>query len=1528
MSNEVSDFLRSVERLKERREEEDEARSRELEEKILQEKRERQARRAERARSISPQKSSPANTPSPTAHRAGLATALDGAGLFPSGPESTGSPRARPGQTTESMDSVTDFSDSPTKENDSPFDSDYKRSSLTLTSPSTAGLPSRSPLSWQRRPPSQAGERPKSRPLSTVALENAAARSSPSLAEASTNSDETLSRDQIAQSLAGKDPAWFRQTADRGQNSAAYRKAQVEDEDTLDMSSLRAQLPGMAREGASSPPKELPQLQESPVLSSQAPRLGTPLSLSTAPRLDPPATIASNDETPSVNRQSITSPAGRISPTRSPSPTKGMGGFVQSAMMKRSDSVKRWSVTSPGGLQRADSVVSNRAALDGAQRSPTKASSRPGSMLREGSATPTSRPTSSHEKDKTEKPTDPVEEKPSEPKEEADKTTPPSSPSKTMDPRRWSPTKSSWLESALNKPESPKPKPAPAPTNQPAWMVELNKIKAQKTGGAPDRSASTASAPPKKPEVKPSGLLRSTPMGSTVKPIGLGVFGGVPPVATSEVSSVSGFRSNLNKAPSRRGSEDPGSVSPALSDEAGAKAKPETPPKKDFRANLKPRVPPPETGSSAGQVDELKNVFGSLRRTKTQNYVAPDELKSNILRGKAGLAVTGGPKKSERVDEFKEAILKKKDEFNKAKLEGRSAAVARTSSSASEKTLPEGLTKKLELHRTGSRNESAVVSPLQTPSTFTESTRSSFLSTTSRRDTEEATPQAIPRVISPRATSPLGGQTTSRPEPKVIPQKEASIPAKLPGKIGGGGLADRFNPALAGLLARGPPGASGPSKAAGSSGDAGSGTEEPVGPGPQLSHMTKNRARGPRRKAPTSAASSSEVTLQQPESQEKKPDAKLETKLVAEAPRAVQTKPVTPPKPLQKPFPGPKADVIPLVDSARSWTHERTKSFGNVVPLIDSSRRKPEDVPSTPGRPITLVDSPTVKTRPRSPTKVHEQAAALAAKALQSAKDDESNSQPSSPKKLDMKRMSRFFDEQSQSSPKPEPSKSRPSSPTKERPVSPAKERPAFNLPSQDKVDSQPTVSVRSGAAIFGGASATQQIPMKSKDAELPASPERPELPPKSARPLPVPPSSPRKTPIASPVRSPTKYGLEVSAMLNDFFGPGRPPRNYTVDTADILARRPVVNAKIQTSRAQLFQFSADGKKVPVPTHYERVLFEREMYLCPHSFVTAAGKKVNEVYFWAGDEVPLSVVEDATLFAAREARAFGGKLVKQVQGKETAEFLQAVGGIVIVRRGSSNKYDSLASNMLCGRRYLGGIVFDEVDFKPISLCSGFPYLVTQQGKCFLWKGKGSDVDELGCARLVGMDLALMGELEEVEEGKEPAKFWEVFDGGSRASSADHWRLKPNYERYSGRLFCSDAGDRHQIIELSPFKQADLLPTNIYVLDAFFELYIIVGARSQHQYAAFHNALDFAQEYSILAAGMEDRPFVPISTVVLEGIPRDLKAVFRKWVDAASPTLTTAPSTPVEAKPVTSPGLKRGRSLRIVPLGQALQALSD
>lgn len=76
MSDEVSDFLRSVELLKERREEEDEARSRDLEEQILQDKRERQARRAGNV-SSHPSLSSSVSNPFPPSTTTSSTTATD-----------------------------------------------------------------------------------------------------------------------------------------------------------------------------------------------------------------------------------------------------------------------------------------------------------------------------------------------------------------------------------------------------------------------------------------------------------------------------------------------------------------------------------------------------------------------------------------------------------------------------------------------------------------------------------------------------------------------------------------------------------------------------------------------------------------------------------------------------------------------------------------------------------------------------------------------------------------------------------------------------------------------------------------------------------------------------------------------------------------------------------------------------------------------------------------------------------------------------------------------------------------------------------------------------------------------------------------------------------------------------------------------------------------------------------------------------------------------------------------------------------
>lgn len=1327
-----------------------------------------------------------------------------------------------------------------------------------------------------------------------VAAENAA-RNPPGTPEPASASEQTMSRDQIAQSLAGKDPSWFRQTADPGRGSATFRKSQVEDQDTVDMPSTRTQLPGMARESTAEPSKESPASRPAtPTVSS---KLGSPLSLTGSQRLDPPTGDAAGDaDSPSAGRQSVTSPPGRTSPTRPRSPTKGMGGFVQSAMMKRSDSARRWSVNSQTGLQRADSARSSVCGSENSQRAATpKSGARPASTQGEGSEQPAQTPATGQEKDEAENEGHagvPASNTPAESKskEDAGKTTPPSSPSKGMDPRRWSSTKSSsWLEAALNKPESPKTKSTPPAANQPAWMVELNKARAQKANAASVDSSNNSTAP-KKPEIKTGGLLRSTPMGANLKPSHLRGFPSVPPVSTEDSKPlIAELRGNLRKAsPTTEAASTEGQGD----SEASAKSKPEAPQKIDFRANLKPRPPPPES-KGKDPAEELKNVVGSLRKTRTQTPAASDEPKDSILRGKAALHPTGGSVGTERKDDFKDTILKKKEDLQKAQQDGRS--VTKEASPVSDKPVLEGIVKKLELNRTGSLSKQTPTTtstststttttpapelPLQSPSP-TDTSRSSHVSASPKPGASDQTSDTT-NTLKPAAE--ITKEPAANSDQPAVPRISASIRARAQSRVGA--LAERFNPGLASLIARGPPAASGPPKSSGVPGAArstGADVGEPTGPGPQLTHLTKNRARGPRRKAPTTTplAIQENLTKQEtaPEPEKKSASSPDQPEPLASS-TAEQSAPSSPEKPVASPKPEnsvpPKSDSPPLPEFRRSWLQDKPKPTEDVASSVDPSKRTAEDEPSPTSQPDPKLGSSPDKVRARSPTKVHEQVAALAALSQQSPKHaapgSEAGSQPPSPKKLDMKRMSRFLDEQSQPSPKPEPVRSRPSSPVKDRfpalaspqvgklpgsldeqsqpspkpdpvrsrpgspvkdrfpalassqlwkqpgflgeqsqpspkpepvrsrPTSPIKDRfPALASPSpqigkqsgSDNAEMKPALPIRSGPSWSDGR-ATSPKP-------APEGPSRPtKTPPNGDKPLPPPPAdaSPR---VPSPTRSPAKQASDASTLLNDFFGPDRPKRKYRADAADILMQQLVSTAKVQTQRAQLFQLSAEGKKVPVPAHYERVLFEREMYLCPHTFIDSAGRKVSEVYFWAGDEVPESEVDDAHLFAAREARAFGGRLVKLVQGKETSEFLQALGGIVIIRRGSSNKYDSLAPNMLCGRRYLGQVAFDEVDFSPMSLCSGFPYLITQQGKCYLWKGKGSDVEELGCARLVGMELALMGELIEVEEGSEPDNFWDIFGGGTRPSSADHWRLKPNYDKYRGRLFCASGTDKHQV----------------------------------------------------------------------------------------------------------------------------------
>ena len=155
------------------------------------------------------------------------------------------------------------------------------------------------------------------------------------------------------------------------------------------------------------------------------------------------------------------------------------------------------------------------------------------------------------------------------------------------------------------------------------------------------------------------------------------------------------------------------------------------------------------------------------------------------------------------------------------------------------------------------------------------------------------------------------------------------------------------------------------------------------------------------------------------------------------------------------------------------------------------------------------------------------------------------------------------------------------------------------------------------------------------------------------------------------------------------------------------------------------------------------------------------------------------------------------------QGRETASFLDALGRVIVTRRGNSNN-GGAAQYILCGRQFHNGIAFDEEDMKNPSLCSGFPFLVNSAEKLYLWKGIGASSLELEYANRVAADLSPDG-FEEVAEGSEPKELLEVFAQSSEEkASAKYWEMKPAHKNYTARLFKFDIKtDSHVSFRILP-----------------------------------------------------------------------------------------------------------------------------
>lgn len=1420
--------------------------------------------------------------------------------------------------------------------------------SLSNLSSTAEKTPSRvGTLAWQQRPTSRGSAGTRTRPLSIVATENSAAKSPRMTADTPTAKEDILPRNQITQRLESKNPAWFKQTQDRGVGSAAYRRNHDDSTANFTPKMDRMRLPGLSRESSQEPEKELntpseslrspsPSMDESMLgnsggnekhsSSTSVPSIGSvrsPLPTLRSQRFEPPlsdtSSLSLNEPSPSTRALAMSPSQGRISPERkerSLSPTKGLGGFVQSAMLKRSDSInKRWSTQARPGLSRGNSVASNRSGYDESRQtgggiSPSK-ESRSDDQYGDDSAYQKTRPTSSHSNatvtglreeneassnnfsSTKEKSGDIGFTKPAIPQpqkatsaissqrgtdEEDLNSQIPSSPSK-----RWSPTKASWLESAIQKPDSPKPK-APV-SQQPTWMANISKAR---MGRSVDLGKNSGLK-----EVSAEGLIQPPPPGSLKKPR---TFEGGPKyldssAAISPVNKKTDETISSGSATKKASVQDSDSISksamtaeepsmeksvstpnsPALSasgsigfksqtlvgSPSSIKSKPETPPKRDFRSNLKPRKNSVEEESK--EEVEFKNVFGKLKRAQTQNYVAPDELKDNILRGKAGLAATGGPKKTERIDEFKESLLMQKEAMKSGPPSIPKKPGNASSTRSQHSPVPEAIAKRNGLLRSESN-----------PKNFSASSR----------------------FQSEKPLKSSGGVAESK---QLRDTPELEISSQQPGRllnsqVTKGKLGDSFNSSLAGLISRGPSPPSHDTKsittmnpsALISNTSTPLVTEEIPSGGTRLNHITKTRARGPKRRLPVAGKSDLSADPAISRSISSAPVEHLDltaqgTNIQGDLPSIPDTATKSDAHPLASISNSSRKLSQPLPSRKPSTNVSLMEEMKSISPLSKTSTQSASSngvktSPSLKPKPSThsidgqlrKTESPSFQTDTKVTEELLQRGAPLTSPFV--------GTQPKSDRQISYDIPHKYAKN------KPNSLGVQHASVSNNSVQGVPAVKPSVRENEKGISETSGLSSIRSSKASVGlGIQSTAQEAQRltTLDPNLPSPPIRSPTLPTS----PGSPPLPGKKPASfanrflsgtyssdsnpHPSKSQVPSNSEVSKLLAGVFGDFESSNpKINIDAQSVLASRTLNDGfdKIKTLRKQIWELTGNGKSIPVPSQQEHILFEESLYICTHVFGTLSGTRTTEIYLWVGSGVTQAAAEDAQIFARKVAKENGGKLHMLYQGKESSNFFQALGGIVITRRGSSTRGDSpskaTATYMLCGRRHVGQIAFDEVDFSASSLCKGFPFIVSARfGKLYLWKGSGASADELGCARLIGMDLGLTGEIEEVDEGQEPNAFWESLPGGSRdftaAGNLQYWHSKPSCEKYATRLFDIDVeaarpkssssfnmwgrrgsappeengGVISRVKETAPFTQEDVLRQGIHVLDSFFEVFV-------------------------------------------------------------------------------------------------------
>ncbi|KAI3678039.1 hypothetical protein L6452_37318 [Arctium lappa] len=304
-----------------------------------------------------------------------------------------------------------------------------------------------------------------------------------------------------------------------------------------------------------------------------------------------------------------------------------------------------------------------------------------------------------------------------------------------------------------------------------------------------------------------------------------------------------------------------------------------------------------------------------------------------------------------------------------------------------------------------------------------------------------------------------------------------------------------------------------------------------------------------------------------------------------------------------------------------------------------------------------------------------------------------------------------------------------------------------------------------------------------------------------------------------------------------------------------------------------------DGEaKTPVSSEDIGKFYSGDCYICHYPYHSNE-KKDHYLCCWIGKD---SVQEDqkmasqlaTSMFNSLKGRAVQGRVY---QGKEPPQFVAIFQPMVLLKGGLSSGYKSyIADKGLTDGTYrpdatalieISGTSAQnnkalQVEAVAMSLNSYACFVLQSGSAVFTWYGNQSTVEQQQLAAKVVECLKSRVPVKFVKEGKESLAFWLAL-GGKRDYTSK--KVMQEIVKEPHLLAISLNKGFKSIEEVYNYKQDDLLPEDVMILDTHAEVFVWVGQSVEPKEK--QSAFDIGQKYIELAASLDGlSPNVPLYRV--------------------------------------------------------------